>query len=158
MPGKPPNLFPHLEKAQHLLNPDQKQPAHLEVCRKFRIPELAAGHPTWEEPRSPWTGMKTAAPPSWGQDILGLPFSQCLLPPAVSSEVKEEPVWTLQPRTRDTSPVNLKNLAWGTWQLMLRTHLCYFQLTRSFFFFSENTLKSVHPGTLVICFWLHVRS
>ena len=141
MPGKPPNLFPHLEKAQHLLNPDQKQPAHLEVCRKFRIPELAAGHPTWEEPRSPWTGMNTAAPPSWGQDILGLPFSQCLLPPAVSSEVKEEPVWTLQPRTRDTSPVNLKNLAWGTWQLMLRTHLCYFQLTRSFFFFQKILLN-----------------
>ena len=53
---KPPNLFPHLEKAHHLLNPDQKQPAHLEVCRSAE----SSGFPSWQLATQP--GRNLALP------------------------------------------------------------------------------------------------
>lgn len=91
------NLFPSLEKALHFLNPDQKEPAHLDYrsAESSGFPDWQLATPTWWEPRLPEQARRQKHL-QLGSGHPGAPFLPRLLPPAVSSEAKEESVWTLQ--------------------------------------------------------------
>lgn len=114
MPGKPANLFPSLEKALHFLNPDQKEPAHLD-CRSAE----SSGFPDWQLATQP--GGNLALPEqarrqkhlqlgvrtSWGSLSPNVFFHQPFL-------LKPKKNQCGLFRARDAFPVNLKKLAWGT--------------------------------------------
>lgn len=135
--GKPPNLFPRLEKAQHLLNPDQKEPAHPD-CRSAE----SSGFPSWQLATQP--GGNLALPEqAWRQQRLqlGVRTSRGSPPPSVFShqlfllKPKKNQCGLFSPGPETRSQLTSKIWLGELGQLMLRTHLCYFQSTRNFFFF-----------------------